>query len=1082
MRFGVLGALAVWTNTGAPVAVPGAKVRALLADLIIHEGHPVSVDRLVDDLWGDAPPANPVAALQVRVSQLRKALDDAEPGARDLVVSRAPGYLLRVEPDAVDAARFAALAARAAATGDPAARAALLADALALWRGPAYADFGDEEFARTAIIRLEEQRLTVVEQHAEARLALGEHDLLAGELGDLVARHPLRERLRAAHMRALYRAGRQAEALDSYHDLRHRLADELGLDPGPELVALYRAILAQDPALSPGADARIFRENAGHGDPQTRIFPENARVVGRPRTNLPAPVTELIGRDAAIAAVRSRLATSRLVTLTGSGGVGKTRLALAVGRELVDAYQDGVWLVELAGADRSTADLVGTVMAALEVRDAPGDRLPARDRLVDALRARQLLLVLDNCEHLVEPVAELAGLLLRQAPGLRILATSREPIGVAGETLWEVPPLKLPEAVRLFAARAAATASGFALDEETAGPVAEVCRRLDGIPLALELAATRVRTLGVRGLAARLDDRFRLLTTGPRDAPPRQRTLTAVIDWSWRLLTEPERAVLRRLAVHVDGCTLEAAEAVCAQRGTLDLLARLVDRSLVVMEDRAGEGPRYRLLESVGAFCLDRLREAGELEAVRQRHARYYLELAERAEPRLYGHDQRHWLRRLDAEAGNLRTTLDTLIQQERAEPALRLAGALARYWFLRGRLTEAHRALRAALGVPGDAPAAVEAKALSWYAGIAALVGDTGDWAARHEAALRRYAEADDPTGRARARWLLGVAMVDLGELAAAEGLLDQVLNECRANGDEWGEAAALTAKAKLAHARGDQVALRHNAERGARLFGTAGDDWGVLQATEWLIGLGELSGEYERAIRLCRDGLRVAEELGMWPDVANRLCWLGWMALELGDYAQAREYCEQGLRIATEQGFHSGQVFATLGLAFAARRDGKLDLAEEYLRELRHAARRQQTDTGQALFLPMVLSELGFLREQRGEPAAALTLHAEAFDVAASQDAHRDMVWALEGMASALALDGRPALAALILGAAGAARRSIDMFLSPMQEEQLNRTAAATRGALGEDAYADAYREGGTLTPSQARSWVDRVGAEAR
>ena len=544
-------------------------------------------------------------------------------------------------------------------------------------------------------------------------------------------------------------------------------------------------------------------------------------------------------------------------------------------------------------------------MAALDIRD--DRRRPAAapaDRLADALRARQLLLVLDNCEHVVEPVAELAERLLRAAPGLRILATSREPLGVAGEALWEVPPLDAARsadagcspvgAVRLFAAAQRLRRLGRRRPPRRSR---ELCRRLDGIPLALELAATRVRALGVHGLAARLDDRFRLLAAGPRGAPPRQQTLTAVIDWSWELLTEPERAVLRRLAVHADGCTLEAAEAVCARRRPRRARpARPAGRPLA-----GGDGGRRRRGRGTGcwsrwrAYCLERLREAGEFgagtpaaRAVLPRAGRTRRAAAVRARPAALaaaaGRRGRQPARRIGHP-----------VQQERAEPALRLAGALARYWFLRGRLTEAHRALRAALGVPGGAPAAVEAKALSWYAGIAALVGDAGDWAAHHQAALRRYAEADDPTGRARARWLLGVTMVDLGELAAAEGLLDQVLDECRASGDEWGEAAALTAKAKLAHARGDQVALRHNAERGARLFGTVGDDWGVLQATEWLIGLGELTGEYERAIGLSRDGLRIAEELGMWPDVANRLCWLGWIALELGDYAQAREYCER-------------------------------------------------------------------------------------------------------------------------------------------------------------------------------------------
>ncbi|MGH3979424.1 MAG: BTAD domain-containing putative transcriptional regulator, partial [Pseudonocardiaceae bacterium] len=545
MRFGVLGPLAVWTDEGAPVAMPGAKVRALLADLLIHAGEPVSADRLIDELWGEAAPANPAGSLQAKVSQLRRALEQAQPGARALVVSRPSGYLLQVDTDAVDAGRFETLTARARAAGEPAATAALLAEALAIWRGPALADFADDGFARPAITRLEEQRLTALEEHIEARLALGEHGAMVGELDTLVAMHPLRERLRAAHMRALYRAGRQAEALDSYQQLRARLDEELGLDPGPELARLHRAILTHDPALAvPTPPAR-------------------------PRTNLPAPLSSLVGRTGAVADVRKLLDTGRLVTLTGPGGVGKTRLALETAAQLVDDLPDGAWVVELAGRDdprcgrRSDAIACGDdaagclaefVAASLGVRDdaaltvpPAGERVALTQRLPAALRGKQLLLVLDNCEHAIDAVAELAELLLRSAPGLRILATSREPLGLSGELLSPVQALELPtpaveadldavarcSAVQLFVQRAAAAAPGFELTGKNTAAVAAICRRLDGLPLALELAAARVRVLPVHELAARLDDRFRLLAAGTRDAPARQQTLRAVVDWSW---------------------------------------------------------------------------------------------------------------------------------------------------------------------------------------------------------------------------------------------------------------------------------------------------------------------------------------------------------------------------------------------------------------------------------------------------------------------------------------------------------------------------------------------------------------------
>ena len=1021
MRFGVLGPLAVWTGAGEAVAIPGVKVRAVLADLIVHEGRPVSTDRLVEDLWGDDPPANPLGALQVRVSQLRKALGEG----RDLVESRAPGYLLRADPDAVDAWRFATLAARAERVEDVRTRAGLLAEALGLWRGPAFAEFADEEFARAAVARLEEQRLAVVELHAEARLELGEHSVLAGELGDLVARHPLRERLRAVHMRALYRAGRQSEALDSYADLRDRLDEELGLEPGPDLVALHQAILEQDAALGPVRQARP------------------------PRGNLPAALTELIGREDAVTELRALLADARLVTLTGPGGVGKTRLALETAGGLAAA--DGVWLVELAALDRGD-DLADHIMAVLDIRDTTADRLAS------ALSGRQLLLVLDNCEHLVEPVADLVAALLPAAPGLRVIATSREPLDVGGEVVWEVPPLDVPDpadheverfgAVRLFAARAAASARGFVLDDDNRAAVARLCARLDGIPLAIELAATRVRTLGVHGLVDRLDDRFRLLT-GPRGAPARQRTLAAVIDWSWDLLTEPERVVLRRLAVHSGGCTAEAAEAVCGEDP--DVLARLVDRSLVVLADDP-DGPRYRLLESVAAYGMDRLVEAGEVDEVRARHAAYYTELAVRADPLLRGPDQARWLRRLDAESANLHAAL--------AGPdAPRLAGALVWYWVLRGRLSEARRAL--------SVVSEKDSLARVWLAGIELRQGETADWARRRPGIIAIIDGLDDAT-QARARWFLASAEAGHGEIEDTERLLDAALSGFERTDDRWGTAAALTTRAMFAHIRGDMASLARDAERAADLFRALGDGWGVLQATEWLAGLADMTDDHERAIRLHREGLRLAEDLGLWPDVASRLCWLGWLALRIGDHDEARELAERAMRLAVEQDSAAVAVFAELVLAFSARRAGKLDLAESHLRTLLRTA---DTDPP-AVHLPMVRSELGFIAESTGDADAALTHHTAAFDAAARLDAHRDLALALEGMAGASALAGNHVHAARLLGAAAAHRTKHDLPVGREEKAEAARIATAVRAELGEEGFTAEFDRGGEADPVSLRS----------
>ncbi|HEX6468829.1 MAG TPA: BTAD domain-containing putative transcriptional regulator [Streptosporangiaceae bacterium] len=1075
MRFGVLGPLGVWTAGGEPVSIPGAKVRALLTALLLHEGRLVSADRLVEDLWGDDPPRrNPLGALSAKVSQLRRALEDAQPGGRRLVVSSPPGYRLRLDDldeGAVDARRFQLLTARARETEDAAARATLLAGALALWRGPAFADFADEPFVQAAAARLEEQRLTALEDAAEARLALGEHAVLAGELGELVAAHPLRERLRAAHMRALYGAGRQSEALDSYGEMRRHLADELGLDPSPELAAVQRAILAQDLETPPAGGAARFR-------PQP------------PAPPLPRPLTELIGRESAVAEIRALLDEGeRLVTLTGPGGVGKTRLAIEVAAGRQD-LPDGVWMVELAGA--GAGSVADAVSAALDIRESD------RADLAAMLRSRTALIVLDNCEHVIDEAAELAEKLLPAAPGLRILATSREPLGVAGEVVWDVPPLEVPareagpdelarsSAVRLFVARAAAAVRGFTLDAGNAAAVGLLCRRLDGIPLALELAATRVRALGVQGVVDRLDDRFRLLATGHRGAPPRQRTLMAMIDWSWDLLSVPEQTVLRRLAVHADGCTLEAAMSVCGGDDTareageagdadsaapggpdvLDLLVRLVDRSLVVSV-RTAEGPRYRLLESVAAYCQERLREAGEQELVRRRHRDYYLALADRAERFLRGPEQRRWLRRLDAEAANLRAVLDRCAAERDAAAGLRLVNALAWYWFLRGRLTEARRSLAAMLSVAAAGAELAEggqlvARARIWLAGIASVQGDAGDRAPDATPDLL-------DTDRGRMAWFLAHTALGHGnDLAGTEKLLAGALDAAGAERDLWAEAAVLMTRANIAHVRGDLVLLERDAARSAGLFTRLGDRWGQMGATGWLAALAEMTGDHARAAHLHGDALRLAEELGLWPEVSTRLCWLGWIRTQLGEHPAALEYGARALRLAAEQGYRSGEIFAGIVLGFAARRSGDLDAAEPHLRHLLETAPRQGDEP--PVHVPMVLVELGLVAERRGDAAAALRLHIEALDLAERLDAPRDKAGALEGLAGALALAGDHARAAEMLGAAAAVRRANHLPPAPAEQADVDRVGAACRDVLG-PGFGAAVARGERLTPERAR-----------
>jgi predicted ATPase/DNA-binding SARP family transcriptional activator len=1069
VRFGLLGPLAVWTADGRPVALPELKVRALLAHLLAHRGRLVSAERLIDDLWGASLPADPANALQGKVSQLRRVLDAAEAGGRGLVAYRQGGYLLQADHDSVDADQFHALTERARRAADPRTVAGLLGDALALWRGDALADFAGEAFARAATVRLEEARLVALEDQAAARLELGEHHLLAGELSDLVAQHPLRERLREVHMRALYRAGRQSEALDSYQRLRSLLIDEQGLDPGPGLAALQQAILRRDPDL----DA-----------------PAAPPAPARPPTNLPTPLTDLIGREDAVTAARSLLAAGRMVTLTGPGGVGKTRLAVETAGGSTDTFPDGVWLLELASlggrAPQEPAALVGALLAVLDIRPdmrasgAPADPV---DALATALSTKQLLLILDNCEGLADPVARLAARLLAAAPGLRILATSQEPLRLPGELLQVVEPLTLPDpaavadltalrrsaAVQLFEDRATAAAPAFVLTSGNAADVAAICRSLDGIPLALELAAARVRALGVRELAERLGDRFRLLASGYRDSPPRQQTLRAAIDWSWELLDEPERILLRRVAVHTGSFTLEAAEAICSGddlpvADVPEVLARLVDRSLV-RADAQAEGHRYRLLESVAAYGRERAGAVGELTRLRERHGRYYVALAERAAPQLRGPGQREWLDRLDAETGNLRATLEAATRDRDATLALRLVNALAWYWLLRGRLGEGTRSLAAALAVDGAAASVARARAVAAHGALSLGAGEASEPAALAEAALEPFDVVEDPHARAHGEWMIGYGLVfGVGEMGLGEELVNRALPTFRALGDQWGTAAVLGVRAVQALARGDLAAVVRDSEQSLAMFRALGDRWGQLVAMQGLADLAKLTGDYERAARLHRKALRISEELGLWAEASFWMSGLGRIALLTGDHEQARALIGQGRRLATEHTIRFAEEYADVGLALLARAEGELDAAEEHLRRWLDWDLEIDAHANVAL----ILNELGYIAELRGDGRAARALHRDGYAAALAGGDARLAARALDGLAGADALAGYHHRAARLLGAAAHARATAGGPLPPAERGDVERITEVVRTALG-DGYTTASAAAGADAPDE-------------
>lgn len=665
VEFSVLGGVQA-RRDGEALRLGGPRQRALLALLLLADGRPVPADRLIDELWHGKPPPGAAGTLQSYVSRLRSAL-----GANGAIAGNESGYHLDVDEQSVDARRFERLVdeGHAALERDAAQRALERFEAaLALWTGTPFGDVGDEGSLRAAADRLADVRHRAREGLVAAKLQLGSGEELIDELESLVAEHPYRERLWQHLMLALYRAGRQADALAAYQRARGILNEQLGLEPSDELKQLEAAILRHDvpPARPPDE-----------------------------RHNLPAPLTSFVGREAELAAIDRLLRETRLLTLSGVGGVGKTRVALEAARRLLPDFPDGVYFVDFSAL--STPDLLQRrVAAALDVREQ-GD-VEIDELLVGRLRDAEALLVLDNCEHIRDACAELAQRLLSGAPRLRVLATSREVLGVAGEVDCQVPPLEPAEAIDLFLARARAARPELSADEAALTSIARICDVLDGLPLALELAAVRTRALSLEEIDSRLSDRFRFLVSWRRLATARHKTLREAMDWSYDLLAAEEQAVLARLSVFAGGFTLQAVAAVCLggdeERG-LELLERLVDASLVTTEERHGE-MRYGLLETVRQYAVERLREQPDhADEVIGAHGQFFAGLVDHGDHRSADEAQGHLI---DDDLDNFRAAIDNAVGRGDLETELRLVGGLWRYWWVRGFLWEGRTRIDAAL------------------------------------------------------------------------------------------------------------------------------------------------------------------------------------------------------------------------------------------------------------------------------------------------------------------------------------------------------------------------------------------------
>ncbi len=1007
MRISLLGTLQVHDADGCPVKVSGHRVRALLILLALDAGRVVPPQRLIERLWPGERPADAANALQSLVSRLRAALRQA--GLHDGVIESSPaGYRLAALPESVDAVAFeraARAGARALRAGDAPEAARLLREALAAWRGPALADVTADEFAAAPAARLEELRSTAVLDRIEADLALGEAAALTGELRELTAADPLAERPRALLMRALAAVGRQADALAVYADARDTLAQRLGVDPSAALEQVYLAILRQEVPVRPAAVAAPPAVAAAAFDESERKV---APVPGPARPSAgQRPPTTFIGRDDDVSGVLKKLAEERLVTLIGPGGVGKTRLAAETAARLPAP----AWFAELAPVS-DPSDVPHAVLDALGL----GERVIARrgaeagsgdpvDRLCDALAARDVILVLDNCEHVVDVAARLSGRLLADCPRVRIMATSREPLRIDGETLWPVTPLAVPgspdpdpadiaasPAVRLFRDRASAVLPGFAVDAGNADAVARICRALDGMPLAIELAAVWSRTLPPARLAERLDDRFALLTSGSRTALPRHQTLRAVVDWSWNLLSEPERVLARRLSVFPAGATLAAAERVCAdaaplstglsRAAVLPALSGLIGKSILATVDSPGEpGPRYRMLETVRAYGLERLAEAGEDAQVRDAFAACYLDLAETADPMLRSAQQARYFRELAAEQDNVHAALRQAISRADTSSALRFVRALGYYWTQRGRgegETLAREVL--ALEPPGDSLLIAEARVVcammaagqSWdmdairgplTEALSGLARWAADGTAIHPiaamaepmlalfngdadgalAVIESYTTMDDPWMRA-AGWLYrSTHCLSLGRIDDTEADCRTALARFRVLGDVWGIAVSLMQSAELAQLRGDYTtavaALEEATEIGRALqaWGDMGYIIGMLAVARARAGDAAGAAEEMRKAELAVVSVTVGADAWVLYTGAE----IAWRA---GDLAEAERCCAASLaaiedkRVLWYQGM-AAQAEARSAMVALTR--GDADRCREHLGAALAAAR---------------------------------------------------------------------------------------------------------------------------------------------